>query len=80
LRAKLIRAAAFFISRLCVFMVLICGANYLLFSPPSFKIDFVGLIYQTDFNARELFFEFDAEPSFYLFHPKRAQYLQAQRV
>ena len=60
LRAKLIRAAALFISRLCVFMVLICGANRLLFSPPSCRIDFVGLIYQTDFSARELFFEFDA--------------------
>jgi len=44
-------------------MVLIYGAKRRLFSPPSFKIDLVGLIYQADFSARELFFEFDAEPS-----------------
>ncbi len=32
-------------------------------------------MYQTDFSARELFFEFDAGSSFSSFHPKRAQYL-----
>ncbi|WP_297961087.1 hypothetical protein, partial [uncultured Campylobacter sp.] len=65
-----------FISCLCVFMALICGANRLLFSPPSYRIDLVGLIYQTDFSAQELFFEFDAGSSFSSFHPKHAQYFK----
>jgi len=77
LRAELIRRRTLFISRLCVFMALICGAHLPTFPAPFWRKRFFGFFLPNPaFNARELFFEFDAGSSFSSFHPKHAQYFR----